>query len=137
MLRWRFLRYIRCPPAASAYLTEGPFSPPSTSKDIRILPYSSLDLYIQRFCPQEAATYRRKVTELFLAQRFAVGFPAIVAVFDLAFRAGLILLSTKITTSLALPVGFAAHTLLLALAQTIITVFTCNAVHIWAIIKGF
>ncbi|KAF2707880.1 hypothetical protein K504DRAFT_435967 [Pleomassaria siparia CBS 279.74] len=85
--RWAFLRYLRCPPPAPVY-PEIPISPPDVHvSDIRSLPFSDMDKLVRQ--PSNlhfAGLYRRTVTKIFLAQRFAFGFVEIVGAVDFLLR---------------------------------------------------
>lgn len=86
-LRWRLLRSLRCPPAAPAYPATH-----TTTSDIRTLPRSPLDAYTQHHSADKA-TYRRICTKLFLAQRFALGFPPLITALDWLLRSLFILVA--------------------------------------------
>ncbi|KAF9728806.1 hypothetical protein PMIN06_005993 [Paraphaeosphaeria minitans] len=86
-LRWTLLRKLRCPPADPAY----PISPRSAQfdlDDIREHNFSELDRYV-RGTPgmHYAGHYRRTVTKLFLAQRYALGFTEVIDLLDFCLRA--------------------------------------------------
>lgn len=89
-VRWKVLTKLRCPPPLVSY----PTSTSTTSSnfhisDIRALPPSNLDIFVRHHCP-DSAVYRSAVTKLFLAQRYARGFTAVVRVADLLVRGGMI-----------------------------------------------
>ncbi|KAF2485269.1 hypothetical protein BDY17DRAFT_241670, partial [Neohortaea acidophila] len=82
--RWSILKALRCPPSSPSYPNP---TTTTTISDIRTLPQSPLDTYIQQHQPApEAGTYRRIATKLFLAQRFAFGIPALVTALDWLVR---------------------------------------------------
>lgn len=94
-LRWHLLRKLRCPPAEPAYVVT-----PTSSKfdvdDIRTLPYSDLDTHARSINGHFIASlYRRTVTRIFLAQRFAFGFVELVDALDLVARTVLCYVGAK------------------------------------------
>ncbi|KAK5013201.1 hypothetical protein LTR60_003992, partial [Cryomyces antarcticus] len=91
-LRWDMMRRLRCPPAAPAYPPPLISDANTAVKDIRSLALSPVDRFVRDHCA-DAWLYRRKVTELFLAQRFAFGFTVVVGAADLLFRLLLICLA--------------------------------------------
>lgn len=138
VLRWSLLRRLRCPPAMQSY-GESYLESKSVGDyhiaDIRPRPYSEID-----GSSSNSATYRRLVTQLFVAERFGAGFPAVVVLYDRVLRWMLIFLAvwccgrTKqrcvdlwaIATWTSVPYAWRASLLLL----------TVNALHFWAFIKG-
>lgn len=86
-LRWRLLRALRCPPAAPAY----PSTNSTATSDIRTLPLSPLDTYVQHQNRRNSAIYRRISTKLFLAQRSTLGLPPLITALDWLLRSLLIL----------------------------------------------
>ncbi|CAI6342409.1 unnamed protein product [Periconia digitata] len=83
-LQWSLLRRLRCPPADAAY----PVTPKRADMDIddiRTLPFSDIDRFV-RDGKGYAGLYRRMVTKIFIAQRFALGFTEAVDVVDFAIR---------------------------------------------------
>lgn len=86
-LRWTLLRKLRCPPADPAY----PISPKSARfdiDDIRDHSFSELDRFVRGPAGmRNAGQYRRAVTKLFLAQRYALGFTEVIDLFDFCLRA--------------------------------------------------
>lgn len=85
-LRWTFLQKLRCPPPEPAY----PISPKSLEfdlDDIREHSFSEMDRFVR--APTGvlyAGYYRRTVTKLFLAQRYALGFTEMIDFMDLCLR---------------------------------------------------
>lgn len=79
-VRWQILQRSRCAAAEQAYpaAIEAERDANVIAKDIRRLPLSDLDTFVLHHSPQ-ASVYRRQVTSLFLAQRFAFGFPGLVS----------------------------------------------------------
>ena len=88
-LRWTVMRKLRCPPVEPPY----PITPKSVRfeiDDIRSLPFSELDRFVRGVGGRDyAGCYRRIVTELFLAQRYALGFPEVIDMLDLSLRMAL------------------------------------------------
>lgn len=84
--RWKLLQRLRCPPATPSYPDP---SQMGERKDIRAMGLSPLDTFVQRQC-DNAGLYRRLCIRLFLAQRFAFGYPEIVDTADLILRVTLI-----------------------------------------------
>lgn len=86
-LRWKLMKKLRCAPAEPAYPTT-PRSPKFDIDDIRNLPYSELDSFVRGPAGRAyAGSYRRMVTKLFLAQRFAFGFAEALDLLDGIIRA--------------------------------------------------
>jgi hypothetical protein len=93
-LRWNLLRRLRCTPALPAYAITTPSNAKLTLEDVRSLPFSELDGFMRSSREiSQVATYRRIVTKLFLAQRFASGFTEIIGLVDLLVRVLLCYLS--------------------------------------------
>ncbi|KAF1951601.1 hypothetical protein CC80DRAFT_528311 [Byssothecium circinans] len=109
-LRWTLLRKLRCPSPEPAY-TVTPGSTEFDVNDIRTLPYSDLDCFVRGPRRQHAKVYRRTVTKIFLAQRFAFGNPQFVTVFDLGLRFLSCWLASKELISLAQTTGHRASRL--------------------------
>ncbi|KAL1610074.1 hypothetical protein SLS60_001739 [Paraconiothyrium brasiliense] len=86
-LRWTVLSKLRCPPADPAY----PISPKSAEfkvDDIREHTFSELDRFVRGPAGKSyAGPYRRAVTKLFLAQRYALGFTEVIDLLDFCLRA--------------------------------------------------
>lgn len=103
--RWRILQALRCPVAEQAYPFNHILRPPGSSApvssdmatrkpefaitDIRTFGLSALDRYMQGK-EAMAGSYRRAVTRLFVAERFALGQVWLVKLLDLVARAALI-----------------------------------------------
>ncbi|OAG11695.1 uncharacterized protein CC84DRAFT_1107391 [Paraphaeosphaeria sporulosa] len=98
-LRWTLLRKLRCPPADPAY----PISPKSAQfdlDDIREHTFSELDRFVRGSTGLHyAGHYRRAVTKLFLAQRYALGFTEVIDVLDLCSRTMLCWLGARMLVS--------------------------------------
>jgi len=88
---WNLLQWLRCEAAEQAYptATVDGNSQIVIAKDIRRLPLSHLDDFVLRHSGQ-AYVYRRQVTALFLAQRFAFGFVGIVSCAEVAMKLALL-----------------------------------------------
>jgi hypothetical protein len=93
-LRWNMLRRLRCAPALPPYAVSTPSNAELTMEDVRSLPFSGMDQCIRSFHGNaQAGAYRRTVTKLFLAQRFASGYIEVIWLFDLLVRVLLCYLS--------------------------------------------
>ncbi|KAL2353339.1 hypothetical protein BJ546DRAFT_846103 [Cryomyces antarcticus] len=136
-LRWDMMRRLRCPPAAPAYPPPLISDANTAVKDIRSLALSPVDRFVRDHCA-DAWLYRRKVTELFLAQRFAFGFTVVVGAADLLFRLLLICLAQYWLAggpqSEASRAGHGTYSVIAARAVDLVVV---NMVHVWAFAKGF
>jgi len=86
-IRWHILQRLRCAAADQAYpvATGTERGSNVVSKDIRQLPLSDLDTFVIKHSVQ-ASIYRRQVTSLFLAQRFAFGFVEVVSWVELVLK---------------------------------------------------
>ena len=105
--------------------------------DIRTFPRSELDAFARNSPSGVSAAYRRTCTKLFLAQRFTLGFPVLVTLLDVAFRALLLLAAVVYSSRSEVfdvlrprkhgvdDIGEVAVLLLLA-----------NGVHLWSLVKG-
>ncbi|KAF2683104.1 DUF1365-domain-containing protein [Lentithecium fluviatile CBS 122367] len=94
-LRWTILRKLRCPPAEPAYVVT-PKSDTFDIGDIRTMQYSELDHFMRGPGGRAfARDYRRMVTNIFLAQRFALGFMEVIDLLDFGVRAVLCWVGAK------------------------------------------
>ncbi|KAM3425601.1 hypothetical protein BST61_g7548 [Cercospora zeina] len=137
--RWKVLRRLRCAPPAAAY----PESPRKLSdegeytvSDIRSFHFSEMDQYA-RTSSTHMAQYRRILLKIFLAERFALGMPGLIALCDITFRSILIWTSMWYCDSTAVwdilrarpfdreDLWISSFALLLA-----------NSVHVWSLLKG-
>jgi len=84
-LRWIIHKRLRCPPAPQVYTFHKQAEHPAKVEDIRLLPFSSLDHYVQAHCEQPWL-YRRQCMRLFLAQRLVLGFAGVIDGLDLLTR---------------------------------------------------
>jgi hypothetical protein len=92
--RWNLLQRLRCPPAAASYPIPDPTQIANQASshavlDIRSFPLSELDRYIQHYASSSEA-YTRIAMKIFAAERLTFGIPALLKLFDLLVRAGLI-----------------------------------------------
>lgn len=133
--RWSILRQLRCPPPEPSYPTTAS-DPAVTTTDIRAFPRSELDAFA-RTSLADGADYRRTCTRLFLAQRFALGFPVLISAFDLLIR-GACLFAAIVYSS-----GSDAFDVLRPRAHTLedvapvaVLLGLANSVHIWSFLKG-
>jgi hypothetical protein len=86
-LRWNLLKRLRCSPALPAYAVSTPGNAELTMEDVRSLPFSGLDHCMRSLHGHaKAGAYRRTVTKLFVAQRFASGYTEIIRLLDLMVR---------------------------------------------------
>lgn len=133
-LRWALLRKLRCPPAEPAY----PISPESVSSeadDIREHSFSELDRFV-RAPPGRpfSGTYRRTVTKLFLAQRYALGFSEIIDLFDLCLRLAFCWLGARLLEQAAHKYNRLHGAPTLSLLSQSILVGLC---HVYGLSKGY
>ncbi|KAI9888196.1 MAG: hypothetical protein M1820_010240 [Bogoriella megaspora] len=137
-LRWKVLNLLRCPPAEQSYpANRGAEDPRVQVKDIRSTPFSGLDRYVWEHSV-DSRIYRRTVTKLFLAQRFALGLEAIVGFWDLVTRIGLTLLVLYLQKDSGSNTDCAANGSLPKNAMIgVLQIILINAVHVWALAKGF
>jgi len=91
-VRWQVLQRLRCAAAEQAYpaAIETELDSNVVAKDIRQLPLSDLDTFVLQHSPQ-ASIYRRQVTSLFLAQRFALGFVGLISWVEVLGKIGLVI----------------------------------------------
>jgi len=85
-LRWLFTQRLRCPPTNQSYGDLSNVSIGSKKReDIRSLPLSELDVFVSQHS-LNGFEYRRRVTLLFLAQRFGLGFTGIIQIFEVLMK---------------------------------------------------
>ncbi|EME46331.1 hypothetical protein DOTSEDRAFT_70354 [Dothistroma septosporum NZE10] len=136
-IRWRALTRLRCPPAAASYPSGASrFDTECDIVDIRSFHFSELDGYVQRRGSEDDA-YRRIAVKLFMAERFAFGFPLFVAMGDWILRATFIVVAmcfadSADTFDVLRPRRFVRADL----AKTATLLFLANAVHLWSFVKG-
>lgn len=118
------MRKLRCPPAEPAY----PLTPQMSQfdvNDIRTLPFSDLDEYARSWYGVfVAGRYRRSVTRVFLAQRFALGFVEVVDGLDVVLRVVMCYLGVKAMASVGEGVSMSS-------------IFMVGACHIYGLAKGY
>jgi len=139
-LRWLFMQRLRCPPANQSY---GDFSDvssgPKKREDIRSLPLSDLDVFVSRHS-LNGFEYRRRVTLLFLAQRFGLGFTGIIQLVELLVKILLLgaLLSVALPASTKLYDESAAPNNGLGVRGLFYSASIPSGVlHLYAALKGF
>jgi DUF1365 family protein len=142
-LRWAILRKLRCPPAAPAY--PPPSDPSTTITDIRTHPLSELDIFTRSNNSTttssntlDSSHYRRILTKLFLAQRFALGLPVLITALDLLFR-GSILLAAIVYSSRSDAFDVLrprAHDRAEDVVAVGVLLGLANGVHLWSLVKG-
>ncbi|KAF2492347.1 DUF1365-domain-containing protein [Lophium mytilinum] len=132
-IRWSALRRLRCAPGAPAYPII-PIQPTASSKeDIRKLPFSDMDLFMQNSC-EDVGLYRRTAIGVFLARRFAFGFTELLGAADMLLRALLIVGLMPAASSLQdESQADGGEGQLMALMGAAIKV---SAVHAWSCLKG-
>jgi len=85
-LRWLFMQRLRCSPANQSYGDISDVSSGSRKReDIRSLPLSELDTFVSQHS-LNGFEYRRRVTLLFLAQRFGLGFTVIIQMVEVLVK---------------------------------------------------
>lgn len=137
--RWSLLRRLRCAPAATSYpVDEAPPKADYRVSDIRKFQYSDLDLYVRQSGTHESQ-YRQIVTTLFLAERAALGIPAVVVLGDWLIRA------TFLLATMAYSDSSSARVWDLLRARPVhrrdfvtgsVALLLANSVHLWSFIKG-
>lgn len=131
--KWKLVERLRCSPPARSYRD----SPQTVDiQDIRAMSLSPLDTFLQTNC-YDAGLYRKHCIRLFLAQRFAFGYPEIIDGVDFLLRAELIWLGvsaimTNLVVSAPTSSIFLLDTWLLALSNVVRT----SLVHLWAFLKS-
>ena len=133
-LRWSLLSRLRCPPPSVAHPSNN--SPEYEITDIRSFRDSELDSHAKTRS-KESTVYRRIVTKLFLAQRFALGIPAAISAVDWLFRVLLLWMSmyacdhTHVGDVLR-PSRFGLEEMQIAGGLVLLA----NGIHIWSFLKG-
>ncbi|KAF2008052.1 DUF1365-domain-containing protein [Amniculicola lignicola CBS 123094] len=97
-VRWMLLRRLRCaPPEPAVAATSKSTDPDVKVRDIRALPYSDLDKLMRgRGGWFDRGEYRRLVTKMFLAQRFAAGLEGVVDGVDFGVRVGMCWIGSRV-----------------------------------------
>ncbi|KAF1972770.1 hypothetical protein BU23DRAFT_508106 [Bimuria novae-zelandiae CBS 107.79] len=134
-LRWTLLRKLRCPPAEPAY----PISPKSVEfkiDDIREHSFSEMDRFVRTHTQKHyAGAYRRAVTKLLLAQRYALGFTGIIDFMDLCLRVVFCWVGVKMTVWRAESDDlFHGTGLLFSWAIALVSLSLC---HVYGLAKGY
>ncbi|KAK5120700.1 hypothetical protein LTR85_006058 [Meristemomyces frigidus] len=136
-IRWACLRRLRCPPAAASYPTDSSrLDAEYNLNDIRPSGDSELDCFVKEHC-EDSDVYRRIVTKLFLAERVALGLPALLVALDWIFRS--VLLLASIIYSSNCEAGDVLRPSKLHVGDTgnaLAMLLLANAVHIWNLLKG-
>ena len=135
-LRWTILKKLRCPPAESAY----PISPKAVEfeiDDIREHSFSELDRFVRSPSGglRYAGSYRRAVTKIFLAQRYALGFVEIIDLFDLSLRVTLCWLGTNMMNSFSQAQGH-SHNITFSYSLCLKSILF-GLCHIYGLLKGY
>lgn len=116
-LQWNVLYKLRYPPPWVAHPGSSSSSSSSSQAriaDIRALPPSDLDVFVRLHRPAaEQQTYRRAVTKLFLAERYASGLTELVELADLTARVAMIAFAVKTGGNFV----------------------AVNALHVWSLVK--
>ncbi|KAK3709109.1 hypothetical protein LTR37_011088 [Vermiconidia calcicola] len=131
-IRWALLRRLRCAPPPASY--------PETSayniSDIRSFGDSELDVFVKSR-NEDAASYRRLVTQVFLATRLAFGTPALISALDWLLRASFVLAVMVYCdhsnhVDVLRPRNFGDDDIWTVMN----TLALANGVHIWNFVKG-
>lgn len=133
---WTLLRRLRCPPTAASY-TESPrrASEQYTVHDIRSFHFSELDNYVQQ--TEYRQSYRRVLLKLFIAERFALGVPILVSLWDAMFRGLLILIAMWYCDHAHVWDVLRARPFHRSDALTSgIGLVLANSIHIWSLLKA-
>lgn len=94
-LRWQVLQRLRCPPPAPSYSNAGGEHGAFKVEDIRVRPFSELDLFVKRRGVDDVR-YRKILSKQFMAQRYADGLTVLVSAADLGIRVLLLFASEAI-----------------------------------------
>ena len=138
--RWLFMQRLRCSPANQSYGDFSDVSLGSTKReDIRSLPLSELDVFVSQHS-LNGFEYRRRVTLLFLGQRFGFGFTGIIQVVEVLLKLLVLgaLLSVRSSASTRVYNETADPISRLAIGGLFYsTSIPSVALHIYAALKGF
>jgi DUF1365 family protein len=134
---WQLMRRLRCAAAVQSYteadtkMTHGQ----AISKDIRALPLSNLDLFVLQ-TSTNAFDYRRTVTNLFLAQRFAFGLTAIINTAEFMLKLALIYGTTTVLVKLLSSTHYDHH--IGASGMSLFSsIVAAGSLHVYSQLKGF
>jgi len=133
------MQRLRCPPATQSYSDLGDASGLKKREDIRSLPLSDLDVFVSQHS-LNGFEYRRRVTLLFLAQRFGLGFPGNIQLVELLVKILLLgaLLSVDLPASTRLYDENAAPKAGLGVRGLFYSASIPSGVlHLYAVLKGF
>ena len=133
--RWKMLQLLRCPPPLASYAGETPKSDASiTISDIRPRSLSSLDRHVLRHYPAGKAEFIRSLmSKPLIAQRYALGFIALVDVADWISRLLLLAIYFKVQASYSRLSNASTNEAIVLAAATL---FTGSLIHIWSFVKG-
>lgn len=134
-LKWGFLQRLRCQPPPVSYPEQQHLTPPKPSPASQL---SDLDVHVLDNCDAaDTSAYRRILTELFLAQRFALGMPVVLTLLDVFVRAVMLLASMIFSDRSAVMDVLRRQRLGVEDAGTVVvTLMLANAIHVWRWIKG-
>jgi len=134
------MQRLRCPPAIQSY---GKFSDASLEskkrEDIRSLPLSELDVFVSQHS-LNGFEYRRRVTLLFLAERFGLGFTWVIQVAEVLTKILVLgaLLSVTSTASTRPSNETAGANAGLGVGSLFYSAsIPSAALHLYAVLKGF
>ncbi|KAF2815833.1 DUF1365-domain-containing protein [Mytilinidion resinicola] len=88
-IRWSTLRRLRCAPGVPVYPIIPSQPTAASTEDIRKLPFSDMDIFVQLSC-ENVGLYRRTAIRVFLAQRIAFGFTELLSAADILLRTVLV-----------------------------------------------
>ncbi|TKA30641.1 hypothetical protein B0A50_02361 [Salinomyces thailandicus] len=129
-LRWSCLTRSRRPPAPTT-------SPTITPNQQHRKPRpTEIDRYVRNYS-RDPELYRRIAIRLFLAERFALGFPALLTVLDGGFRAALLLAAVRhcYQSEAFDSLGRKSHGVG-DVGAVVSMLLWANAVHVWSFLKG-
>jgi hypothetical protein len=130
--KWKLVQRLRCAPAMPSYPDPSQMGEP---QDIRAMSLSPLDTFVQRQC-DNAGLYRGLCIRLFLAQRFAFGYPEILDAVDLILRANLIWFGVSAIVLTLLPTGLEeSGSLRNTWSASLSGLARQSLVHLWASLK--
>ncbi len=140
-IRWSWLQRLRCPPTNASYPHKDDSSSEYHISDIRSFGESELDSFAKR-TGSDAAIYRRLVTKVFFAQRFALGIPGLVTALDWLLRISFISAALYFSNKwqevdMLRPRELGPKEISLRDIELFGTLMLlANAVHIWSFVKG-
>lgn len=129
-LRWELLRIMRCQPPSQSFRNE---ETSSAKNEIttQVARFTTLDHHAAQHRAY-GEIYRRNVTQLFLAQRYAGGFAGLISLMDLLVRVMLIVLGVHSALNSFASLGMTqGHT-----SKWMTNLMLLNAVHGWSFLKG-